>query len=274
MDDELDIGEYIYIVKRNWLWAVIGFILVLGAIVAYTYTTEPIYEATSLVVLTSQDQANFLLGSSAPKTTDLETQKVIIQSPSVMYQIYTKYGEDTFELTVNIIKNSNILEIVVTTNNPENAASLANNIAESYINYTTEARKQDAENNIAFIADKIETYDKELNILDLDSAYYKANEKNLSRQEKLEYQTLQREMTAKTKIYDYLLNKKEEAALTANLNSANLKIIQYAELPEMPIKPNKQLNLALGFILALGAGFGLALLINGMRPEKKVKHKF
>jgi uncharacterized protein involved in exopolysaccharide biosynthesis len=274
MDDELDIKEYLNVVKKYWIWSILVFIIVLGAIAAYTYTSEPVYEARSLVVITTQDQANFLLGSSAPKTTDLETQKIIIQSPSVLYQIYQKYGENTFKLTVNNLKNSNILEIVVETNNPENAAQIANEIAVSYINYTTETRKLDAENNVKFITDKIESYDKELNLLDLDSAFYKANEKNLTRQERLEYQTLQREITAKTQIYSNLLNKKEEAALTSNIDSANLKIIQYAELPQMPIKPNKQLNLALGFILALGAGFGVALLINGLRPVKKQKPKF
>lgn len=270
MDDELDFGEYLRILRKHWVTAFVSFIIVLGAVIAYTYLSMPVYETKSLILVTSQDQANAILGSSTSKTTaDLESQKVIIQSSNVMNPIYIKYGEKSFTVTPNIIKNSNIIEINVETSTPENAVTIANDIAESYVNYTAELKKQEAEKNMEFITDKISAYDKELNILDLESAYYKNNANTLTRQEKLDYQVIQREIAAKTKIYDYLLTKKEEAAITANANTANLKILQYAELPESPSKPNFQLNIALGIILALGAAFGAAMIVNGFVQEKK-----
>jgi uncharacterized protein involved in exopolysaccharide biosynthesis len=269
MDDELDLREYLTIIKKHWYWSTLTFILVLAGIIAYTYYTDPVYETSTMVVLTSQDQANFILGSSAPKTADLETQKIIIQSPAVMYKIYQDYGEDSFKATVSSIKNSNILEITVQTNHPEIAVKIANGIAQSYIEYSTLSRKQEAENSIEFINEKIEAYNKELNTLDVQATYYKNYGDNVTRQERLDYQNIQREITAKTKIYDYLLTKREEAQLTTNLNSVNLKIIQYAEVPEMPIRPNIPLNVVLGIILALGAAFGAALLIDSLFPEKK-----
>lgn len=273
MDDELDFKEYLNIVGKYWGWTLLVFILVFGAIATYTFLSEPVYEAKSLVVLTSQDQANFLLGSSAPKASDIELQKVVIQSPNVIYPILKDYGE-TFDLEVTNIKNSNILEITVQTNNPDNAMLIANRIADEYINYTAESRRTDAENTIEFISDKIKAYDKELNMLDLEATYYRTNNKTLTRQEQLEYQSLQREIVAKTKIYDSLLSKREEAAITANIESINVKVIQFAEYPELPVKPNKPLNLALGFILALGAGVGAAILADSMKPVEKKKVRF
>jgi uncharacterized protein involved in exopolysaccharide biosynthesis len=97
MDDELDFGEYLGMIRKHWIWALLSFVIVLGAVVAYTYLSDPVYETKSLILLTNQDEANFALGSSAaPKTTDLETQRVILGSPSVMNPIYIKYGKDTF----------------------------------------------------------------------------------------------------------------------------------------------------------------------------------
>ena len=113
----------------------------------------------------------------------------------------------------------------------------------------------------------------ELNHLDLESTYYKNYTNNLTRQERLEYQNIQREIIAKTKIYDYLLTKREEAIITANLNSANLRIIQFAEYPTNPIKPNIPLNIALGFILAIGGAIGIAIIANSTLQKKDSKNR-
>jgi len=273
MNDELNLTDYIKIIKKQYIWAILGFILVFGAIAAYTFLSQPVYESKSLIVITSQDQANFLLGSSAPKVTDLETQKIIIQSPNILYPLYEKYGENSFKLTVNNIKNSNVIEIVVDANSVEHSVSIANEIAQSYLNYTTTLRTEDAQANIEFINQKIAVYDDELVILNKDLTYYKVNEKVLTNREQSEYNTLQREITAKNKIYDYLLTKKEEADLTANLKNANLKIIAYAQPPLKPVSPNIELNLVLGFILAMTAGVGLAMVANSMVKESKSSEK-
>jgi uncharacterized protein involved in exopolysaccharide biosynthesis len=155
----------------------------------------------------------------------------------------------------------------------ENSVNIANEIAISYINYTTMLRTEDAQANIEFINQKISVYDDELVVLNKDLTYYKTNEKVLTTREQSEYNTLQREITAKNKIYDYLLTKKEEAALTANLKNANLKIISYAQPPLKPVSPNIELNLVLGFILAMTAGVGLAMVANSMVKEGKSSEK-
>jgi uncharacterized protein involved in exopolysaccharide biosynthesis len=42
-------------------------------------------------------------------------------------------------------------------------------------------------------------------------------------------------------------------------------------MPEAPVKPNKELNIALGIILALGAAIGSAIFANSIIPDKKQK---
>jgi capsular polysaccharide biosynthesis protein len=42
----------------------------------------------------------------------------------------------------------------------------------------------------------------------------------------------------------------------------NVQIIDYAALPEQPVKPNRVLNLLLGLAVGLAAGIGLALLVD------------
>lgn len=42
----------------------------------------------------------------------------------------------------------------------------------------------------------------------------------------------------------------------------NVQIIDYAEMPELPVKPNRVQNLLLGLAVGLAAGIGLALLVD------------
>lgn len=60
------------------------------------------------------------------------------------------------------------------------------------------------------------------------------------------------------KIYMMLYEKREEAKISEAERAANVRIIDDAQLPEVPIRPNKKLNLALGLAMGLALGFGLA----------------
>ena len=273
-DDELDIAQYLAAIKKYWVLSFFIFALLFSAILAYTFMTEPIYEAKTLLVSTNQDQGNFLLGSAAPRSSDIETQKIIIQSPAVLFPIHRTYGIDTFSLKVDHIRNSNIIEITVRANDSENAQIIATDIAMSYIDFIARERRGDAQNNVDFIDDKIDAYDEEIKLLDeILTSYEAINLSALSRQELLDYQSLQREMTAKLKIYDFLLTKKEEASLASKLDSANLKIIPYSEDPHIPVKPNKELNIVLGFIFSLGAALGVPVMLISIFPGKGARRR-
>jgi len=259
-EDEIDLYHYMHLLKKNWAMSLFVFILVLGAVIAYTLLSDPVYESKSLVAITSQDQTSFLLGSSAPKVSDLETQKLVILSSSVMNKLYARYGIDTFVPSVNVIKNSNAIEITVEAGDAEQSAIIANAIADSYLEYTRESRKQDATEVISFVNDQIALYDSELDLLNKKIMQYKTLGDNISSSDQIEYQAAIRELTAKSKIYDYLLNKREEAGLVASLKTGNVDILSYASMPIAPIKPNIPLNVILGLILAAGAAFGMALV--------------
>ncbi|MGV8141095.1 MAG: GNVR domain-containing protein [Candidatus Woesearchaeota archaeon] len=258
-EEEVDFQHYIRLLRKYWIVSAITFIIVLGAVLAYTFLKAPTYEAKSLVAITSQDQSSFLLGSSVPKVSDLETQRLVIQGSGVMNTIYSQYGVGTFLMSVNVIKNSNVIEIIVDTSSADRAALIANDIAEAYVKYTRDMRTADANEVIGFVDEQIALYDDELDALNRKIITYQSTTLNTA--EKLEYQSLLREQTAKNKVYDSLLSKREEARLITSLESGNVNIISHADMPTVPIKPNIPLNVVLGAILAFGAAMAAALLI-------------
>jgi polysaccharide chain length determinant protein (PEP-CTERM system associated) len=81
---------------------------------------------------------------------------------------------------------------------------------------------------------------------------------------------LRRDYERASENYQSLLQKKMEAQLAENLERTQkgeqFKIIDAANLPEKPTKPNIPKLLAIGLMLALGSGFGLAFLWEYLDP--------
>ncbi|WP_020681869.1 GumC family protein [Marinobacterium rhizophilum] len=72
---------------------------------------------------------------------------------------------------------------------------------------------------------------------------------------------LQREVDSNQALYNTFLNRLKETSATADLQSANARIVDRAVRPEVPVKPNRKLIVIAAGLLALMAGVGLALLL-------------
>ena len=270
MADELQISEYLKIIKDNWIIALGSFLAVLILVIVYTFTTPATYSSKSLIL--ASDTSNYLLGSSNVPKPDMETEKQIMLSDVVLQTIYDKYGHDSFYLTVSVIKNSNIFEINVEASTPQDAMIIANDVADSYINYTKNARIVNAVYARKVISDQLATYDADLDALNEQAIDFRSG-KNLTIKQQIDAQAVQREITAKGKVYDNLLSKREEANLVIQSTVVNMRVIEYAALNSKPIKPNVALNLAVGILLACLAAVGTPFLMNQLQEEDKGRKK-
>jgi tyrosine-protein kinase Etk/Wzc len=81
-------------------------------------------------------------------------------------------------------------------------------------------------------------------------------------EEELELVRLTRANEVNAQLYSYLLQRQQETRITASATSGNVEIIDRAQVPGSPIKPNKKKNLALGLILGLMLGIGLTFLLD------------
>ena len=70
--------------------------------------------------------------------------------------------------------------------------------------------------------------------------------------------------TVNAELYTFLLQKQQEARIAQASTISNVHVVDLALTPKIPIKPNKKKNLALGFILGLMLGVGLAFLLDYM----------
>jgi capsular exopolysaccharide synthesis family protein len=74
----------------------------------------------------------------------------------------------------------------------------------------------------------------------------------------IQYNILKREADTNRDLYKGLLQRMKEAGVSAGIIASNIQIVDQAELPRAPYKPNKKLNLLLAAVVGLFLGIGLA----------------
>lgn len=327
MEEEFELKDYLDLIKKHWLLTSVLFIVIFGAVAAYTFTATPVYEVRSLVMVSDQDQTSVL--SSQGSRVDIETQKEIIMSASVLYPVYAEYIDEEFEITAEPIKSSNVIEITVGSSDPVVATNVANDVVDSFVNYTQNTKTGDAlevndfiteqlaeykieldnlnselldinserkdyEAELQNIQDEIDTISKEISNINLMILEYKNKEELTTYQQnrlnsleadkrskqatlnslaeqreetrsqvtdlEVQYQALEQNVDAKEELYNYLLSRREEVSITAKERSGTVSVIEYASIPLEPVKPNKPMNLALGFILAVIGSTGFVIM--------------
>ncbi len=93
----------------------------------------------------------------------------------------------------------------------------------------------------------------------LRQAFQQQKVKALEMKEKaIQYNILKREADTNRELYKGLLLRMKEAGVSAGITASNIQIVDPAELPTGPYKPNKRLNLLLAAIVGLFLGVGLA----------------
>jgi len=89
---------------------------------------------------------------------------------------------------------------------------------------------------------------------------------------------LQRKVDTNRYLYDALVKKMKEKGITERSQTVNVWVIEKAQLPIFPIKPNKKRNILLGFILGLFGGIGFAFFLeyldNTVKTPEDVEEKF
>ena len=83
---------------------------------------------------------------------------------------------------------------------------------------------------------------------------------NVIAERSVQYNILKREVDTNKQLYEGLLQRLKEAGVSAGLKASNIRVVDAAEPPKKPAKPNLLLNLSLAVVLGLGLGIGAAFL--------------
>ena len=99
-------------------------------------------------------------------------------------------------------------------------------------------------------------------------AHYEADLQKIPNQE-TQLARLIRARDVNERIYSMLLEKREEVRITEAGKVGDVQVIDYADEPIRPIKPNKRKNMAVGLFLGLAIGVGLAFFLESIDTSLK-----
>lgn len=90
----------------------------------------------------------------------------------------------------------------------------------------------------------------------------------------IQYNIIRREVDTNRQLYDGLLQRFKEAGIAGGVGINNISIVDKAEPPQEPFKPNLKLNLLLAIFLGLFGGVGLAFLFEHLDDTIKDAEDF
>ena len=97
-------------------------------------------------------------------------------------------------------------------------------------------------------------------------------------EEELELARLSRASSVNAELYSYLLQRQQEERIAQASITSKVEIVNEAQLPLSPIKPNKKKALGLAFLIGLLLGVGLTFLLEYLdqtiKDEDEIKEKF
>ena len=94
----------------------------------------------------------------------------------------------------------------------------------------------------------------------------------------IQYEILRREIENHQNLFNALTSKADEQSITEKAQNINVWVVEKAQLPEFPSKPNRKRNILLGIIMGLFGGVGLALFLeyldNTIKTPDDVEEKY
>jgi uncharacterized protein involved in exopolysaccharide biosynthesis len=103
-----------------------------------------------------------------------------------------------------------------------------------------------------------------------------ANQVNQLRQEgqqlnerEIQYQNLQREVESNQALYESVVKRMKETGVAGGLEDSNVRIIEAATPPTVPIRPRKARNMALSIVAGLVLAFGVAFALERLDTTVK-----
>lgn len=199
----------------------------------------------------------------------LNRQRLVPSATDVSSPAYSKLKQTLVDLQ---FQYTNLLVQDYDERHPK-LVELKQDIEQTKENLTQEALKLLKDDNVLDPLSQINAYLTQSISLEVNLETYKAQERALKQilkgyenrlkslpQKELELASLMRSKNVNEKLYLMMAQKREEARISEAERIGNIRVIDWANLPMLPVRPRKKFNLAVGSLLALLLAFGIAFL--------------
>lgn len=181
------------------------------------------------------------------------------------------YDDMAKSIEAKVLEDSGIIEITVKWSDPRVAATMANYIGKSFVEYNKEANRVDAMKADELIGDRLASAESAAKKAGAELIRFKSERKiketdvdaasKLSQTDQLAFNALQDELAAAENNFLYWQNYGQENRARTITGEEQLRILGSANTPVYPAKPVKILYAAIGLTVGILIGFLAAIAI-------------
>lgn len=269
MEDDLtvdiDLRAY-WIIIEHWLWLIILAALLAGT-TAYAmsrWLVEPVYSATVRLViqpsssLSGSNYSDIMAGQRAALTYAEILKGLPVQETTLLQLGYSEVQVAQFvetnnfpyELTVQPVRDTQVIEIGVESTNPQLVANFANTLAQVFIEQNQERQAARYQNTQERLQEQVQSVEEDIGRIKAQLA---------STTDTVEHARLETQIT---QLQDSLvrLSIAYQSIQLAELQAVDLiSVIGPARVPQAPVRPRKAMNALLsavvGAMVAVGGVF-------------------
>jgi uncharacterized protein involved in exopolysaccharide biosynthesis len=252
----LRLGDYLQVIRRQWLVIAIGLVLGLGLALVYLQVAPREYRSTTAVLVTPVADTNS--GSARSSSINLDTEAQLVTATDTVSAAAGRLGLDAGQarslaphVSVSVPANTDILDITYTDTTPAAAQRGSLAFAQAYLDQRKDSASTEISAETKALQDRITAISTQLQQLLQATAALPANSPERTRNED-QATSLNSQLNALGA---------QQNQLQASIVSPG-RIVTQPGLPGSPSSPRTAVSLAAGIILGLIAGLGVAYLRN------------
>jgi succinoglycan biosynthesis transport protein ExoP len=259
--------DYLAVVRRRIGLIAVTLVVTVGIAIGLTAQMERKYTASAVLRLDTKAVSGGQIRSDSVTFVDTlkNTYATFARGDAVFGQAVRDVGGPKPKLAVESVPNTELLRVKITAGDAPRAASLANAVAERLVQQVHQLELGHARSTIDELSARIDALAGQIaadqhayNGLKLNGRAGAATDAALARL-RVSIALKQAELTK-------VLGQREPAELAAQQRANALSVVEPAEAPTHPSSPRPFLNGAIGLVLGIVGGLGLAFLLEGIRP--------
>lgn len=259
----MELTTYIAILwRRKWIIAISIIAATIVATIATLLATPTYVASTTVRVVT------FGSGPADPSKPDINysqllmsTYAKILTSGSVRGDIKGQLNLEAFpQLTAELVPNTELMRINAEATNPQSAQDIANLAAEILIARSRELYSGGGQTAQEILKEQIDQIKAELDEARIEYDQLLAD----SPDDSVSISAASQSISLKEKTYTTLLEQYEVVRVNEALRTNAVSVVESAFKPNAPSKPRHELNIALGAMVGLIGGIGLAFVFDNL----------